>query len=132
MPTVYYLRFLKQRGRSEQLQVSRLCAKLVFGIVSFMVANTMRLSLTAQYKKGVIMSAKTVERLLAVLLLVVWVLLLVRARALNPAAFSEMQAIIILGSLAVLVVVVLSFAIKHRLPVQNKAKDNIVAESTNK
>jgi len=78
------------------------------------------------------MSAKTVERLLAVLLLVVWVLLLVRARALNPAAFSEMQAIIILGSLAVLVVVVLSFAIKHRLPVQNKAKDNIVAESTNK
>jgi hypothetical protein len=81
---------------------------------------------------GVIMKLKTIERSLAVLLLVVWVLLLMRAHTLNPNSFFGMEAIIILGSLAVLIVVIMSFATKHPLPVQKKAEETVTTEPTNK
>ena len=61
------------------------------------------------------MRLKRVERLLAVLLLVVWVLLLVRAHDLRPIAFYQMQPILYVGDLAVVVLVVLSLATKRAL-----------------
>jgi uncharacterized membrane protein len=57
---------------------------------------------------GYCMKLKIIERVLAVLLAVVWILLLVRAHAVNPIAFYQMQPILYVGDVAVLVVLVMS------------------------
>lgn len=69
------------------------------------------------------MKLKKIERLLAVLLLVVWFLLLIRDANLNPMAFNQMGSLIILGSLAVVAVVVLSFATRRPMFTDEKEKD---------
>ena len=61
------------------------------------------------------MRLKTLERLLAILLLVAWVLLLVRAHDLRPIAFYQMQPVLYVGDLAVVILVVLSLTTKRTL-----------------
>ena len=61
------------------------------------------------------MKLKIFERVFAVLLLVVWVMLLVQEHALRPIAFYQMQPILYVGDIAVLVVVALSLTTKRPL-----------------
>ena len=61
------------------------------------------------------MRLKIVERLFAVLLLGVWILLLVRAHAVRPIAFYQMQPILYVGDIAVLVLVIMSLTTKRPL-----------------
>ncbi len=61
------------------------------------------------------MKVKLLERVLSVLLLVVWVLLLLRAHALRPVAFYQLQPILYVGDIAVLIVVVMSLTTKRPL-----------------
>ncbi len=78
------------------------------------------------------MKLKTIERLMAVLLLVVWILMIIRAHTLSPDAFYEMEPLILMGSLAVLIVVVLSLATRRALLGEKKASDEITPGPTKK
>lgn len=71
------------------------------------------------------MKPKTIERLFAVLLLVVWILMLVRAHAIMPNEFYRMQSVIIWGDLAVLIVVVLSLTTKRPLLAEKESKGEV-------
>jgi hypothetical protein len=74
------------------------------------------------------MKPKTIERLFAVLLLVVWILMLVRAHAITPNEFYKMQPVIFWGDLAVLIVVVLSLTTKRPLLAEKESKDEADSE----
>ncbi len=71
------------------------------------------------------MKSKTIERLFAVLLLVVWVLMLVRAHAITPNEFYKMQPVIFWGDLAVLIVVVLSLTTKRPLLAEKESSAKV-------
>lgn len=66
------------------------------------------------------MKAKVLERILSVLLLVVWVLLLLRAHALRPIAFYQLQPVLYVGDVAVLIVVVMSLTTRRPLLAEKK------------
>ncbi len=69
------------------------------------------------------MKLKTIERLLSVLLLAVWILLLVRAHSIVPKnSFNDILSVVIVGSLAVLIVVVMSFIRKRPLLPEKESK----------
>ncbi len=74
------------------------------------------------------MKPKTIERLFAVLLLVVWILMIVRAHALIPNEFYKMQSVIFVGDLAVLIVAVLSLTTKRPLLAEKESKDEVDSE----
>jgi hypothetical protein len=78
------------------------------------------------------MKLKAIERVLAVGPMVVWVLMMMRAHTLNPDAFYEMEPLIIMGSLAVLILVVLSLATKRPLLGEKKTSDAITPGPTSK
>ena len=78
------------------------------------------------------MKLKIIERLFAVLLLVVWILMILRAHTVNPVAFYEMEPVILMGSLAVLILVVLSLATRHPLLGEKKGSDGITSGPTSK
>lgn len=74
------------------------------------------------------MRLKTLERLFAILLLVVWVLLLVRAHDLRPIAFYQMQPVLYIGDLAVVILVVLSLTTKRTLLSEKREEQKEVPE----
>ncbi len=74
------------------------------------------------------MKLKIVERLFAVLLLIVWILLLVRAHALRPIAFYQMQPILYVGDVAVLVLVIMSLTTKRPLLSEKSQAEKEVPE----
>jgi hypothetical protein len=76
------------------------------------------------------MRLKTLERLMAVLLLVAWVLLLVRAHDLRPIAFYQMQPVLYVGDLAVIILVVLSLTTKRTLLSEKREEEKEVPEPT--
>ena len=78
------------------------------------------------------MKLKAIERVLAVGLMVVWILMMMRAHTLNPEAFNEMEPLILMGSLAVLILVVLSLATKRPLLGEKKASEGIAPGSASK
>ena len=76
------------------------------------------------------MNSKTIERSLAVLLLIVWILMLLRAHAITPNEFYKMQSVTFVGDVAVLIVVVLSLTTKRPLLAEKEPKGEIESGPT--
>ncbi len=76
------------------------------------------------------MKPKTVERVLAVMLMVVWILMLLRAHAITPNEFYKMQSVTFVGDLAVLIVVVLSLTTKRPLLAEKEPEGEVESGPT--
>ncbi|HEY9167722.1 MAG TPA: hypothetical protein VIS48_16330 [Candidatus Kryptonia bacterium] len=74
------------------------------------------------------MKLKILERVFSVALVGVWILLLLRAHALRPIAFYQMQPILYVGDVAVLLVAVLSLSTKRPLFSDKKTEEEVPPE----
>ncbi len=74
------------------------------------------------------MKLKILERVFSVALVGVWILLLLRAHALRPIAFYQMQPILYVGNVAVLLVAVLSLSTKRPLFSDKKTEEEVPPE----